>query len=136
VPDSQSYFGLGYPFSNYARRPAYGFLNVSGNTDDRKPFLFNYNFLLSTFFKTPGKEYHVAEAGMRYRFSNKFSLELSHRHEGETNYIVYAGQETNGDPIIGFVNFKDVTSILSGIYNFTPRINLTLRARHYWSNGI
>jgi len=23
---------------------------------------------------------------------------------------------------------------LAGIYNFTPRINLTLRVRHYWSN--
>jgi hypothetical protein len=32
------------------------------------------------------------------------------------------------------VDFKEVTTILSGIYNFTPRINLTLRVRHYWSN--
>jgi hypothetical protein len=32
------------------------------------------------------------------------------------------------------VDFKDVTTVLSGIYNFTSRINLTLRMRHYWSN--
>ena len=64
-------------------------------------------------------------------------MELSHRHEGETDYIVYAGKEPmTSEPIIAFVDFKDVTSILSGIYNFTPRINLTLRARHYWSNVI
>ena len=39
-----------------------------------------------------------------------------------------------GRPQIAFVDLKDVTSILSGIYNFTPRINFTLRVRHYWSN--
>ncbi|MFI5131115.1 MAG: DUF5916 domain-containing protein [Chitinophagales bacterium] len=146
IPDQHDYFLLAYPqgyfiphaeYSKYARRPAYGFVNITGNTDVRKQFLFNYNFLLSHFFNTPGKKYHVIEAGMRYRFSNKFSMELSHRHEGETDYIVYAGKEPmTSEPIIAFVDFKDVTSILSGIYNFTPRINLTLRARHYWSNVI
>ena len=137
LPDQHDYFLLGRPYSKYARRPGYGFINITGNTDGRKKFLFNYNLLVSDFFNAPGKEYHIAEGGVRYRFSNKFTLELSHRHEGETNYIVYAGQEAvTGEPIIGFVNFKDVTSILSGIYNFTPRINLTIRARHYWSNVI
>jgi hypothetical protein len=137
LPDQHDYFLLGRPYSKYARRPGYGFINITGNTDGRKKFLFNYNLLVSDFFNTPGKEYHIAEGGIRYRFSNKFTLELSHRHEGETNYIVYAGNEAaTGEPILGFVNFKDVTSILSGIYNFTPRINLTIRARHYWSNVI
>ncbi len=136
LPDQHDYFLLGRPYSKYARRPGYGLVNLLGNTDGRKKLLFNYNLLLSNFFNVPGKKYHIAEGGVRYRFSNKFSLELSHRHEGETDYIVYAGKETNGDPIIAFVDFKDVTSILSGIYNFTPRINLTLRARHYWSNVI
>lgn len=134
LPDQHDYFLLGFPYSKYARRPAYGSVNFTGNTDVRKKFLFSYNFLLSSFFNTPGKKYHIAEGAIRYRFNNKFTLEFSHRHEAETNYIVYAGTEMNGDPIIGFVDFKDVTSILSGIYNFTPRINLTLRARHYWSN--
>ncbi|MBL7741966.1 MAG: carbohydrate binding family 9 domain-containing protein [Chitinophagaceae bacterium] len=134
LPDQHDYFVLGRSALNYARRPAYGYAGLEGNTDSRKRFLFSYELLLADFFKTPGKKYHIAEGGLRYRFSNKFSLELSHRHEAETNYIVYAGKETvSGDPIIAFVDFKDVTSILSGIYNFTPRINLTLRARHYWS---
>jgi hypothetical protein len=133
LPDQHDYIVLGKSFTQYARRPGYGYLNLTGNTDGRKQFLFNYNLLLADFFNKPGKNYHIAEADLRYRFSNNFTLELSHRHEGETNYIVYAGKELNGDPIIGFVNFKDVTSVLSGIYNFTSRINLTVRARHYWS---
>jgi hypothetical protein len=133
LPDQHDYFVLGRSASKYARRPAYGFGNLSGNTDTRKKFLFSYNLLLADFFDAPEKTYHIAEGGIRYRFSNKLSLELSHRHERETDYIVYAGKETNGEPIIAFVDFRDVTSVLSGIYNFTPRINLTLRARHYWS---
>ncbi|MBL7739546.1 MAG: carbohydrate binding family 9 domain-containing protein [Chitinophagaceae bacterium] len=133
LPDQHDYFVLGRSIADYARRPAYGYVGLEGNTDSRKKFLFNYELLLADFFKVPGKRYHIAESGLRYRFSNKLSLELSHRHEGETDYIVYAGREAGGEPIIAFVDFKDVTSILSGIYNFTPRINLTLRARHYWS---
>jgi hypothetical protein len=137
LANPQGYFVPGATYGKYARRPAYGFVNISGNTDVRKQFLFNYNFLLSEFFNTPGKQYHVLEGAVRYRFSNNLSMELSHRHEGETDYIVNAGREpVTSDPIIAFVDFKDVTSILSGIYNFTPRINLTLRARHYWSNVI
>ncbi len=136
LPDQYDFFVLRKPYLKYARRPAYGFANITGNTDVRKQLLFNYNLLLSDFFNSPGKRYHIAEAGLRYRFSNKFTLELSHRHEAETNFIVYAGREMNGDPIIGFVDFKDVTTIFSGIYNFTPRINLTLRTRHNWSNVI
>ena len=137
LPDQHDYFVLGHSFTKYARRPAYGSVTIMGNSDVRKRFLFNYNLLLADFFNVPGKKYHIAEAGMRYRFSNKFSMELSHRHEGETDYILFAGYEAaTGEPIIGFADFKDVTTILSGIYNFTPRINLTARARHYWSNVI
>lgn len=132
--DQHDYFVMGSSFTRYARRPSYGSLEITGNTDSRKKFLVNYDLLLSDFFKTKDKEYHIAELGLRYRFSNKFSLELSHRYERETNYIVSADTATaGGEPIIGFVDFKDVTSILAGIYNFTPRINLTLRIRHYWS---
>lgn len=133
LPDQHDYFVLGFPINKYARRPAYGYLSAEGNTDSRKKFLFNYFLLLADFFNAPEKDYHIAEAGMRYRFNNKFTVDISHRHEGETDYIVSAGREVNNEPIIAFVDFKDVTSVLSGVYSFTPRINLTLRGRHYWS---
>jgi hypothetical protein len=134
LPDQHDYFILAQPVSGYARRPAYGYVSLDGNTDSRKKILFTYELLLADFFNVAGKKYHIAEGALRYRFGNKLSVELSHRHEAETNYIVSADTATAaGDPITGFVDFKDVTSIVSGIYNFTPRINFTLRARHYWS---
>jgi hypothetical protein len=133
-PDQHDYFVLGRPFDKYARRPQYGALNLYGSTDSRKKLFFKYNLLVADFFKNPEKEYHVIEGGLRYRFGNKFSMELSHRYEAETDYIISAGRDALGQPRIAFVDFKDVTSILSGIYNFTPRINLTMRVRHYWSH--
>ncbi|HEX7903311.1 MAG TPA: DUF5916 domain-containing protein [Chitinophagaceae bacterium] len=133
--DQHDYFVLGNPatYQRYVKRPAYGFVNLEGSTDSRKKLFFNYELLVADFYQPKNKDYHIANAGLRYRFGNKFTLDLSYRHEGETDYIISAGREMNGEPIVAFVNFTDVTTILSGIYNFTPRINLTLRARHYLS---
>jgi hypothetical protein len=136
TPSQHDYFVLGDPatYKRFVKRPSYGFTSLNGSTDSRKRFFVFYNFLVANFFNSaPNKNYHVVEGGFRYRFSNKFSAELSYRHEGETDYIINAGRETNGEPIVAFVDFKDATSILSAIYNFTPRINLTLRTRHYLS---
>jgi Domain of unknown function (DUF5916)/Carbohydrate family 9 binding domain-like len=134
--DQHDYFVLGDPatYQRFVKRPSYGYFRLSGSTDSRKKLYFSYSTLFADFFNSaPNKDYHAVQGGLRYRFGNKFSLEFSHQHEGETDYIISAGRETNGEPIIAFVDFTDVTSILSGIYNFTPRINLTLRARHYLS---
>ena len=70
----------------------------------------------------------------RYRFSNKLHWTFHINHEAETDYIISAGRDGLGEPRIAFVDLKDVTSVFSGIYNFTPRINLTFRVRHYWSH--
>jgi hypothetical protein len=133
LPDQHDYFVIGAPYQYFARRPSYGYLSLRGSSDSRKRLFFSYQGLIGDFFKVKDKSYHILDLGLRYRFSNKFTLELSNRNEAESNYIVYQGAEGNGKPIIGFVDFQDVTSILSGIYNFTPRINVTLRTRHYWS---
>jgi hypothetical protein len=136
IADQHDYFVLGDPaeYGRYVNRPSYGYFNLIGNSDARKKFQFNYNILLTSFFNSaPDKRYHRLSGWMKYRFSNKFSLDFSHSHERETDYIISAGRELNGDPIIAFVNFTDEESILSGIYNFTPRVNLTMRVRHYLS---
>ena len=124
----------GKPYEQYARRPQYGFLRLNGSSDSRKRLFFNYDILVSDFFKNPEKKYYLLGAGLRYRFGNKFTMELSSIYETETDYITSAGRDAVGIPRVAFVDFKEVTTVLSGIYNFTPRINLTLRVRHYWSN--
>ena len=134
LPDQHDYFVTGEPYDQYARRPQYGFLRLNGSTDSRKRLFFKYDVLVSEFFKNPEKEYYLFGAGVRYRFGNKFSMELSSLYETETEYITPASRDALGTARVNFVDFKEVTTILSGIYNFTPRINLTLRIRHYWSN--
>jgi hypothetical protein len=134
LPDQHDYFVTGRPFDKFARRPQISSLTLSGSTDSRKRLLFNYNVLLADFFKNPEKKYHILGGGVRYRFSNKLTLELSNSHEAETDYITPWFRDAGGNPRVAFVDFKEVISVLSGIYNFTPRINLTLRVRHYWSN--
>jgi hypothetical protein len=133
LPDQHDYFIIGKPFTEYARRPEYGSIGVTGSTDSRKRLFVSYNFLVADFFKHPEKSYFIAEGDIRYRFSDKLTLDLSHRHEAETDYITSWTKAPSGEPMIAFVDFKDVTSILSGTYNFTSRVNLTLRVRHYWS---
>jgi hypothetical protein len=135
-PTENDYFVLGDPatYRRFVKRPSYGYVESSGSTDSRKRLYVRYSAIVADFFNSaPNKAYHAVEGGFRYRFSNRFTLDLSHRHEGETDYIIYAGREINNEPIVAFVDFTDVTSILSGIYNFTPRVNLTLRGRHYLS---
>ncbi|MFM2138580.1 MAG: hypothetical protein RJA57_887 [Bacteroidota bacterium] len=130
------YFVLGDPltYRRFVIRPSFGYVRASGSTDSRKKGYLRGDLVLSRFFRSaPGKKYHLAEVGFRYRFSNRLTLDLSHRHEAETDFIIYAGRETTNEPIVAFVDFADISSVLSGIYNFTPRINLTLRARHYLS---
>jgi Domain of unknown function (DUF5916)/Carbohydrate family 9 binding domain-like len=136
LPVQHDYFVLGRPLENvFVNRPAYGYVELEGSTDSRKKLFFSYDWQQASFFgAAPKKNYHNAEFGLRYRFSNKVSVSVSHHDEAETNYIVNSGiRETNGDPIVGFVNFKDITTTLSGIYNLTPKLNLNFRLRHNWS---
>src|SRR5205823_3151271 len=71
---------------------------------------------------------------MRYRFSDRFILTLDLNKASEKNQLGYAFErEMNGDPIVGFRDNTAFTSVLTGIYHFTPRMNINLRARHYWN---
>jgi hypothetical protein len=110
----------------------YGF-GIEGSTDSRKKFFFRYGF---TYGVAPKYDnvYTYLSLGFRYRFSNKFSLDLQTNSSNDENQLGFAFmREPNGDPIVGFRDNRDFTSVLSGIYNFTSKLNLTLRARHYWN---
>ena len=126
------YFVLNTP-GRYAKRPAYSFAQIEGSTDSRRKLFFSYEGLGSVFHIPEKHNYYKYQLGLRYRFSNKVTMEVTNASEKETDYIVSAGRELNGEPIIAFVDFTDITSIYSGVYNFTPRMNLTMRIRHNWS---
>lgn len=106
---------------------------LQGSSDSRKKLYWRYNVIYAISHDYDN-EFTGIGMGLRYRFSNKFSLDLQTDSHFETNQLGYAFvREVNGDPIVGFRDNRDFTSVLSGIYNFTSRMNLTLRARHYWN---
>ncbi len=129
---NHDYFELRTP-GRYLAYPQNIQVKLGGSSNSQKKFFFNYGFSISTSPRYDYKLYGI-DLGVRYRFGNRFNLELQTTSEKEINQLGYAFvREDNGDPIVAFRNNIDFSSVLSGIYNFTPRLNITLRARHYWN---
>jgi len=128
----KDYFELRTPWQPLQFPTNYVF-EVEGSTDSRKKLYVSFK---GVYAAAPDYDdiYKAYSLGFRYRFSERLTLQLNMEKTNEENQLGYAFQrETNGDPIAGFRNNKQVTSIFSGLFNFTPRMNLTLRARHYWN---
>ena len=130
--DTHDYFELRTD-GKYLNYPLNFAFQMNGSTDSRKKLFVSFggSFASSPDYKN---DYNSTSLGFRYRFSNKFTLELETHSEYEKNQLGYSfNRETNGDPIVAFRDNKGFTSVLSGIYNFNSRLNLTFRARHYWN---
>ena len=68
----------------------------------------------------------------KVRFSSKFSLDHQMNVEGTKNQAGYAA--TSGNTV--YFSRRDVIyaeNVLTAKYNFTNRMGLSLRTRHYWS---
>ncbi len=115
---------LTYPF-NYI-------VGLSGSTDSRKRLYVSYG---SEFARSPDydNDFLSLNLGARFRFSNKFLLDLQAASKTETNQLGYAfTRETNGEPIVGFRDNNEIVTVLTANYNFTSRLNFSVRGRHYW----
>ncbi|MDZ4793468.1 MAG: DUF5916 domain-containing protein [Bacteroidota bacterium] len=130
--DNHDYFELRTD-GRYLNYPLNLYSSVSGSTDSRKKLYVRFSGIAA---RSPEFDNNLFGGGLgfRYRFSNKFSLDIQVDGNKETNNLGYAfTREINDEPIVGFRNVKTYTTVLTGIYNFTPRLNLSLRARHYWN---
>jgi hypothetical protein len=80
-------------------------------------------------FKRKNIDYNVYA---KFRFSSKFSVDYSTYISNSKNQSGWAA--SMGDTIIfSRRNVKSVENVINFKYNFTNRMGLTLRARHYWS---
>jgi len=114
-------------------RPWFFYVEASGSTDSRKRLYADYSFVFAEGAEIY-RPFYRTQLGLRYRFSDRLTLSLSGDRQLDLLQIGYAfRRESNGAPIVGYRNYRDVTTVLSGTYNFTPRMNLTMRTRHYWS---
>jgi hypothetical protein len=125
----QDYFELRN--ANYRlHRPPFHYISFGGSTDSRKKLYYSYGFGFAN-SPLPKSQYYQIESGLRYRFTDRFTLSLDLNREHDRLQLGSAFQADAS--IIGYRSSKSFESVLSGIYNFTPRMNLTLRGRHYWN---
>jgi hypothetical protein len=115
------------------KRMPYWYTGINGSSDSRKSFFIRYTLGIAEAPGYPLDSYNTIEIGPRYRFNEHFSLDLDLNRVVDNGQYGYAYREANGEPIAGRRKNTSFTSVLSGIYNFTSKMNLTMRARHYWS---
>jgi len=101
-------------------------------SNSAKKLSWTANFFTGTggVFKRTSQEYNVTE---KIRFNSKFSIDHSIYITNAYNQPGWAASLPGDTIIFSRRNVKSVENILGFKYNFTNKMGLTLRARHYWS---
>ena len=124
---------LATPRQKLRRSPYYSFF-INGSTDSRKRLFVSWT-LGAAEGPLPDDPFYQIEMGARFRFSDRLSMQVEYFRNYDNGQFGYAFSRdaiTNA-PILARRKYADVTSLFSGIYNFTPRMNITFRARHFWN---
>ena len=123
----------------FLRRTPYYYLGINGSSDSRKKLYLSWK-LGAAESPLPNDPYWNGNLGLRYRFSDKFQLSSSMditQDKGNWGAAKRSNGSfilnTDGSPVISRRNLKTNTFIASGQYNFTSRMNVNIRMRHYWS---
>ena len=115
------------------RRVPYAFVGINGSTDSRKKLYVGWN-IGGAESPIPDDPFYTVNMSVRYRFSDKFQVSLSSGKDHDKGGWGYRYRDSTGRPIIGFRDTKTNTNVLHMQYNFTPRMNWTVRMRHIWSH--
>jgi hypothetical protein len=132
------YFELQTTGKKLKRAPYYSIF-VSGSSDSRKKLFLNWDLGFAE-GPLPNDPFYVFSLGLRYRVNDKFSTNISVARQYDNGQWGLANNgrdfifdaQTN-DPIIARRKYTDVSTVLGATYNFTSRMNITARARHYWN---
>ncbi|MEO8174640.1 MAG: DUF5916 domain-containing protein, partial [Sediminibacterium sp.] len=130
----RDYFDLRTPGRVIKKTPYY-YLSMVGSNDSRKRFFMRYVFGFGE-SPLPDDPYFNFELAPRYRFNEHLSLELDVTRDHDHGNFGYAYRDAGGEPIAGRRQSTNLSTVVNGVYNFTSRMNLSLRARHYWSKVI
>lgn len=116
------------------KRAPYYFGGISGSSDSRKRLFVRWNLGFAQ-GPMPADPYHIIGIGARYRFSDRLTLDLNVERQHDNGQFGFSFERDNltGSPILARRKYTDVNSLLTGSYSFTPRMNMTFRARHYWN---
>ncbi|MBX2935040.1 MAG: carbohydrate binding family 9 domain-containing protein [Ferruginibacter sp.] len=131
---TKDYFVHSNAYTGYfLRRSPFYYFEISGSTDSRKKLFVNYE-IGGAESPLPNDPYWTGLLGLRYRFSNKLQASASMEIEQDKGNWGYAFKlNPDGSPLISRRNVNTNTFIASAQYNFTSRMNINIRMRHYWS---
>ena len=137
---SNDFFELQTPVSNLVtprqklRRAPYHYIFFNGTTDNRKRLFVTW-IVGGAEGQLPDNPFYKLSFETRYRFSDRFTVTALYQRQHDHGQFGYSfsRDESTDAPILARREYTDVTTVLSGIYNFTPRMNLTFRARHFWN---
>lgn len=119
----------------FLKRAPYYYLGTNGSTDSRKKLYINWA-LGGAESPLPRDPYWEGTLGIRYRFNDRLQVSGSMsvvQDRGNWGWS-FENDGITGAPLIARRNNKTNTTILSAQYSFTPRMNWTVRMRHYWSH--
>lgn len=131
---TKDYFVHSNVYTGYfLRRAPYYYLGVTGSSDSRKKLFLSWR-IGGAESPLPRDPYWTGNLGLRYRFNDKLQLSTSMDIVQDRGNWGWAYKTNpNGSPVIARRDVKTNTAIISGQYNFTSRMNVNIRMRHYWS---
>ncbi|MEP7237735.1 MAG: DUF5916 domain-containing protein [Ferruginibacter sp.] len=137
---NKDYFVHSNVYTGYfLRRTPYYYFGINGSSDSRKKLYVSWK-LGGAESPLPNDPYWTGNLGLRYRFNDKFQVSTSMdivQDKGNWGAVIksngYPLTNINGSPVIARRDVKTNTAIVSGQYNFTSKINVNIRMRHYWS---
>ena len=119
---------------------AYVFIGTGGSTDSRKK-LFTSWFFGAGEGKVKDDLYSTFKLNPRYRFNDKFQINASFDRTVDRGQWGFSHRDTistlvsgYNDPIIAYRTVRTNNFIVGGQYNFTARMNATIRLRHNWTS--
>ncbi|HMU09068.1 MAG TPA: DUF5916 domain-containing protein [Ferruginibacter sp.] len=131
---NKDYFVHSNVYTGYfLRRTPYYYVGIAGSSDSRKKLFFSWE-IGGAESPLPKDPYWATNLGLRYRVNDKlqFSLNMNIMQDrGNWGWSFLSNPD--GSPVIARRNVKTNTAVTSAQYNFTSRMNLSIRMRHYWS---
>jgi hypothetical protein len=118
----------------FFNRQPYVYMNTYAGTDTRKDFFIEAS---AGFGESPVPNDPYFEANIVPSVRIKERVLISHNFfwGKDLKNFGFAGFNNNFEPIIGARKSTTVTNTFSFNYSINPRMNITLRARHYWSSA-
>ncbi len=116
--------------------PGYVYFNLGVSSDYRRKLAIDGYLGLGIGQKYGTSYYRQGRLAPIIRFSDKFTLRPSVEFLNHDGDVGFGGYDESGNPVYGRRDIFTLTNIIAGKYLFRNNLSLSLRIRHYWSNGV